>query len=204
MNNSQRRFLEIVELTKVYRTRGEPAVVVNGFNLTAACGEFVCLIGHSGCGKSTVLSMIAGLSEISDEIDGVPADEVGLRVQAWGGPVTHQRIASFLGEGLTTAQEAIPRPAEGIAPTDSTAEDAAGATGEVFEPHEPMGERQPGGASVQLLLADRFPELVDRADRVVRDRLDRELEMLGPEPEPRVARQLRVVGDDIHLGVVEQ
>jgi nitrate ABC transporter ATP-binding subunit len=35
---------------------------VDGFNLTVAEGEFVCLIGHSGCGKSTVLSIVAGLT----------------------------------------------------------------------------------------------------------------------------------------------
>jgi nitrate ABC transporter ATP-binding subunit len=66
MNGADRRYLEIVELSKVYDTRNGPAVIVEGFNLTVARGEFVCLIGHSGCGKSTVLSMVAGLNEISD------------------------------------------------------------------------------------------------------------------------------------------
>jgi nitrate ABC transporter ATP-binding subunit len=59
-------FLEIVELAKVYGTPRGPAVIVEGFNLEIARGEFVTLIGHSGCGKSTVLSMLAGLSDISD------------------------------------------------------------------------------------------------------------------------------------------
>ncbi len=36
---------------------------MNDFNLDIAEGEFVTLIGHSGCGKSTVLSMVAGLSD---------------------------------------------------------------------------------------------------------------------------------------------
>jgi nitrate ABC transporter ATP-binding subunit len=40
-------------------------VIVKDFNLRIKRGEFVCLIGHSGCGKSTVLSMIAGLNELS-------------------------------------------------------------------------------------------------------------------------------------------
>ena len=35
------------------------------FNLIMNRGEFVSLIGHSGCGKSTVLTMAAGLNEIS-------------------------------------------------------------------------------------------------------------------------------------------
>jgi nitrate/nitrite transport system ATP-binding protein len=39
--------------------------VVDGFDLLMKKGEFVSLIGHSGCGKSTVLSMVAGLNEIS-------------------------------------------------------------------------------------------------------------------------------------------
>jgi nitrate/nitrite transport system ATP-binding protein len=40
-------------------------VIVKDFNLTIRQGEFVTLIGHSGCGKSTVLSMLAGLNEIT-------------------------------------------------------------------------------------------------------------------------------------------
>lgn len=58
-------FLELFNLTKVYATPSGPAVIVKDFNLRIRRGEFVCLIGHSGCGKSTVLSMIAGLNELS-------------------------------------------------------------------------------------------------------------------------------------------
>jgi len=39
--------------------------VVEGFDLAIRKGEFVCLIGHSGCGKSTVLSIAAGLAHAS-------------------------------------------------------------------------------------------------------------------------------------------
>jgi nitrate ABC transporter ATP-binding subunit len=38
-------------------------VIVRDFTLTLKQGEFVALIGHSGCGKSTVLSMVAGLTK---------------------------------------------------------------------------------------------------------------------------------------------
>jgi nitrate ABC transporter ATP-binding subunit len=58
-------FLELSNLTKTYATPSGPAVIVKDFNLRIKRGEFVCLIGHSGCGKSTVLSMIAGLNELS-------------------------------------------------------------------------------------------------------------------------------------------
>jgi nitrate/nitrite transport system ATP-binding protein len=58
-------FLDISQLGKVYPTPKGPAVIVENFNLKVRKGEFITLIGHSGCGKSTVLSMIAGLTEVT-------------------------------------------------------------------------------------------------------------------------------------------
>ncbi len=58
-------YLILSDLTKTYPTPKGPAVIVKDFNLSIKKGEFVCLIGHSGCGKSTVLSMVAGLNDIS-------------------------------------------------------------------------------------------------------------------------------------------
>jgi len=58
-------YCELSNLTKSYPTPKGPAVIVKDFNLSMKKGEFVTLIGHSGCGKSTVLSMLAGLSEPS-------------------------------------------------------------------------------------------------------------------------------------------
>ena len=56
-----KRYLELWQLGKSFPGEGGAVPVVRGFDLVLAEGEFVCLIGHSGCGKSTVLSMAAGL-----------------------------------------------------------------------------------------------------------------------------------------------
>jgi len=77
------RFVEISHLVKEYpNPYGDDFRVVEDFNLMIKEGEFISLIGHSGCGKSTVLTMLAGLNEISDggiivgdkEIDGPGPD----------------------------------------------------------------------------------------------------------------------------------
>ena len=81
--------LVIDNLSKVYPTPKGPAVIVQNFNLRVKKGEFVCLIGHSGCGKSTVLSMIAGLNSITEgviilagkELDG-PGPDRGMVFQS--------------------------------------------------------------------------------------------------------------------------
>ena len=59
------RFLDFSQLHKVYPTPKGPLTVVEDFDLKLRKGEFISLIGHSGCGKSTVLTMAAGLNEIS-------------------------------------------------------------------------------------------------------------------------------------------
>ena len=59
------RFLDFSQLHKVYPTPKGPLTVVEDFDLKINKGEFISLIGHSGCGKSTVLTMAAGLNEIS-------------------------------------------------------------------------------------------------------------------------------------------
>ncbi len=59
------KYLEFSQLHKVYPTPNGPLTVVEDFDLKLEKGEFISLIGHSGCGKSTVLTMAAGLNGIS-------------------------------------------------------------------------------------------------------------------------------------------
>ncbi|MGH2396137.1 MAG: ABC transporter ATP-binding protein, partial [bacterium] len=58
--------LELTQLGKTYQTPNGPAVIVKDFNLRVARGEFVCVIGHSGCGKSTVISILMGLNDLTE------------------------------------------------------------------------------------------------------------------------------------------
>jgi ABC-type nitrate/sulfonate/bicarbonate transport system ATPase subunit len=56
-------------------------VAVRDVNARINEGEFVCILGHSGCGKSTVLSIIAGLQKATFGgvvINGVKVDEPGM------------------------------------------------------------------------------------------------------------------------------
>lgn len=56
-------FLTITNLSKVYPTPQGPYPVLDRINLTIYEGEFVCLIGHSGCGKTTLLNMVSGFAK---------------------------------------------------------------------------------------------------------------------------------------------
>ena len=66
MSANPKKFLEIWNLAKAFPGPLGKVPVVEGFNLDVAEGEIVSLIGHSGCGKSTVLSIVAGLTPATE------------------------------------------------------------------------------------------------------------------------------------------
>ncbi|MEM7503621.1 MAG: nitrate ABC transporter ATP-binding protein [Pseudomonadota bacterium] len=73
-------YVEFGNVKKIYPTPSGALTVVDGFDMKMTQGEFVTLIGHSGCGKSTVLSMVAGLTSLSDGgiiLDGREVDSAG-------------------------------------------------------------------------------------------------------------------------------
>ncbi len=55
-------FLDISQIDKVFDTDSGPFCALKGVDLKIQEGEFISLIGHSGCGKSTVLNIVAGLT----------------------------------------------------------------------------------------------------------------------------------------------
>lgn len=81
MSHNDSRYVEIVNLVKAYpNPLGDAIKVVDGYNLTIKKGDLVTVIGHSGCGKSTVLMMLAGLNPITSGdvvVDGRVVDGPG-------------------------------------------------------------------------------------------------------------------------------
>jgi nitrate ABC transporter ATP-binding subunit len=55
-------FLVIDRVAKVYPTPKGSYTVLEDVNLSIRQGEFICLIGHSGCGKTTLLNMVSGFN----------------------------------------------------------------------------------------------------------------------------------------------
>ena len=60
---NENSFLKVESLSKSYKTDAPP--VFEGINFEIERGEFVCIIGHSGCGKTTILNVLAGLEDAS-------------------------------------------------------------------------------------------------------------------------------------------
>lgn len=53
--------LDLTQLGMRFPTPNGEFIALKNVNLQINKGEFISLIGHSGCGKSTVLNLVAGL-----------------------------------------------------------------------------------------------------------------------------------------------
>ncbi|SFX31991.1 ABC transporter ATP-binding protein [Marinospirillum alkaliphilum] len=74
------KHLELTQVAIEFPTPRGPFCALQNVNLTIAKGEFVSLIGHSGCGKSTVLNIVAGLYQATTGgvlLNGREVDEPG-------------------------------------------------------------------------------------------------------------------------------
>jgi nitrate/nitrite transport system ATP-binding protein len=61
-----KHFLEIENLARRFPGKDDELTVFENANFAIEKGEFVCIIGHSGCGKSTILNVLAGLDAPSE------------------------------------------------------------------------------------------------------------------------------------------
>jgi len=76
----QSRHLELSQVGIDFPTPKGPFTALTDVNLKIQKGEFISLIGHSGCGKSTVLNIVAGLHQATNGgviLDGAEVKEPG-------------------------------------------------------------------------------------------------------------------------------
>ncbi len=76
----QKSFLDLSGVSIEFPTKRGPYKALDNVNLKIAKGEFVSIIGHSGCGKSTVLNIVAGLYKATTGgviLNGKEVDEPG-------------------------------------------------------------------------------------------------------------------------------
>ncbi|MEP3275509.1 MAG: ABC transporter ATP-binding protein [Stappiaceae bacterium] len=71
-------FLEIDRLTRRFPALkgGEPLTVFEDISFDIKKGEFICIIGHSGCGKSTIMNVLAGLDSPTEGVVTMDGKEV--------------------------------------------------------------------------------------------------------------------------------
>jgi bicarbonate transport system ATP-binding protein len=80
VQSNRQPFVQIKDVCKVYPTKNGPFTVLDGVNLNVYEGEFICVIGHSGCGKSTMLNMVSGFAHPTSGdvlVDGSPVTKPG-------------------------------------------------------------------------------------------------------------------------------
>lgn len=171
--------VHVRDVSKRYRADGP--VVLDGITLTIRPGEFVCLLGASGCGKTTLLNLIAGLETPTAGIVTVPPPGAAVMFQEaallpWLTARRNVELALRF-RGVPRAERPA-RARELLALVDLT--DAADR-----RPHELSGGMRQRVALARALAQDRPLLLMDEPfaalDAITRDLLHEELERVWHE-----------------------
>ncbi|MFP3466415.1 ABC transporter ATP-binding protein [Leifsonia sp. SIMBA_070] len=153
-------------------------VVLDGVDLSIGDGEFVCLLGASGCGKSTILNLVAGLDEPSAGEVRVPSGPVAMMFQdaallPWLTARRNVELALDLG-GLPRGKRR--------ARVDELLELVSLSHAADRRPHELSGGMRQRVALARALAQDRHVLLMDEpfaaVDAITRDLLHVELERI--------------------------
>ena len=161
---------------------------IRGIDLEVAAGEFVVLVGSSGCGKSTVLRMIAGLEEVSTgtirigdrDVTHAPAAARGVAMvfQSYA-LYPHMTVRENLSFGLRNMRQARARIAEQVAHAASVLE-----LGDLLDrlPHQLSGGQRQRVAIGRAIVRDPaiflFDEPLSNLDADLRVRMRHELARL--------------------------
>ncbi|TWI31208.1 ABC transporter ATP-binding protein [Paracoccus sulfuroxidans] len=102
---------EIAVAVRNLRRRYGDRVVINGLDLTIRKGEFVALLGESGCGKTTLLRALAGLDPVDGgHIDGPTQPAVVFqehRLLPWAPLWQNVALGMETAEGRAKAEAAL-------------------------------------------------------------------------------------------------
>ena len=74
------KLLEVKKLTKNYHDAPDSRDIIKNLDLTVNQGDFLCILGPSGCGQTTLIRCIAGFEDYEGDIlvDGVKVDKPGI------------------------------------------------------------------------------------------------------------------------------
>ncbi|WP_447594303.1 ABC transporter ATP-binding protein [Aquipseudomonas campi] len=204
---SQPSALEIRSLSKAYSIDGKPLPVLDDINLRVLPGEFVSIVGASGCGKSSLLRLIVGLENQYDGqilLDGEPVAGTSLergivfqdhRLFPW--KTVAQNVELALKNLRLSKAEKARRVAEHLALVNLTGFEHA-------YPHQLSGGMAQRAAIARALITNPKVLLLDEPfgalDALTRVHLQRELQRIWVQQRSTMIMVTHDVEEALYLG----
>jgi NitT/TauT family transport system ATP-binding protein len=192
--------VRLTEVCKVYGRGRSSLLALDKVSLAVQPGEFVCLIGASGCGKSTMLSLVAGLDTATSGEVSTAGKRVTLMFQE---PALFPWLTASRNVELALRAQGVPKQQRRARATELLhAVHLRGFAGQ--RPHELSGGMRQRVALARALAQDADVLLMDEPfgalDAMTRDLLHEELERICRERELTVLFVTHNVREAARLG----